>query len=112
MLTIEKLNEYGVNTKEGITRCANNEALYLKLVNTIPSNPSFNLLYSSINNNNLDLAFQYAHGLKGILSNLSLEPILSPVIEITEHLRNKDKIDYSSYLTKIEEMRKKLEDLL
>ncbi len=112
MLTIEKLNEFGANTKDGITRCANNEALYLRLVNTIPSNPSFNSLYESIKNNNLDEAFQYAHGLKGILSNLSLNPILSPVIEITEHLRNKEMMDYSNYLSIIEEKRKELEELL
>ena len=112
MLTMEILNKYGANTKDGIKRCANNEALYLKLVNTIPSNPSFNLLYESINNNNLDEAFQYAHGLKGILSNLSLDPILKPIIEITEHLRNKEIINYKSYLSIIEEKRKELEELL
>ena len=112
MLTIEKLNEYGADTTSGVKRCANNVALYLRLVNTVPSNQGFNGLYEAIKNNNLDEAFSMAHGLKGILANLSLDPLLKPVIEITEHLRNRDNIDYSQYVSIIEEKRKLLEDLL
>ena len=112
MLTIEKLNEYGADTISGVKRCANNVALYLRLVNTVPSNQGFNGLYEAIKNNNLDEAFSMAHGLKGILANLSLDPLLNPVIEITEHLRNRDNIDYSQYVSIIEEKRKLLEDLL
>lgn len=112
MLTIEALNKYGADTLTGVKRCANNEALYLRLVSTIPSNQGFNGLYDAIKNNDLDNAFSYAHGLKVIIANLSLDPLLNPVIEITEHLRNRDKIDYSPYLILIEDDRKKLEEIL
>ena len=112
MLTIETLNNFGADTKTGIERCANNEALYLRLIKTVPTNNGFNGLYEAIKNNNLEEAFSYAHGLKGILANLSLDPILNPIIEVTEHLRNKDNIDYSNYLNTIEEKRKELEDLI
>ena len=109
---IDKLNKFGADTITGIKRCANNESLYLRLVKTIPQNPGFNGLYETIKNNNLDEAFSYAHGLKGILANLSLDPILNPIVEVTEHLRNKEKIDYSKYLNLIEEKRKELENIL
>lgn len=112
MLNIEELNKYGANTIDGIKRCANNEALYIRLVSTIPSNPGFNNLYESIKNNDLNNAFSYAHGLKGILANLELSPLLNPIIEITEHLRNKDNIDYQPLIKIIEEKRKELEDIL
>lgn len=112
MLTIEKLNNYGANTIDGIKRCASNKDLYLRLVKTVPSNDGFNLLYDSIKNNDLDKAFSYAHGLKGILANLSLDPILKPIIDITELLRNKEKIDYTNYINLIEEERKKLENII
>lgn len=112
MLTIEKLNEFGADTKTGIKRCAGNEALYLRLVGMVPINTSFNNLYEAINNNNLSEAFNNAHALKGILANLSLDPLLKPVVEITEHLRNKDEIDYSNLINVIEENRKKLEVLI
>ena len=109
---IDKLNKFGADTITGIKRCANNENLYLRLVKTIPANPGFNGLYEAIKNNNLDEAFSYAHGLKGILANLSLDPILNPIIDVTEHLRKKDKIDYSNYLDIIEEKRKELEKIV
>ena len=32
MLTVEKLKEYGADTGEGLNRCMNNEAFYLRLV--------------------------------------------------------------------------------
>lgn len=112
MLNIETLNAFGADTTTGIKRCANNEALYFKLVRTVPSNHGFNDLYDSIKNNDLDAAFSFAHGLKGILSNLSLDSLYKPVYEITEHLRNKDNIDYSSYINIIESKRKELENLL
>ena len=112
MLNIDKLNEFGCDTSLGTQRCANNEMLYLRLVNTVPSNQGFNGLYDSIKNNDLEEAFKYAHGLKGILANLSITPILKPIEEITEHLRNKDNIDYNPYIKVIEEMRLKLEELM
>ena len=37
MLTIDALKEYGANVDEGLGRCMGNEALYLKLVSTIPN---------------------------------------------------------------------------
>ena len=112
MLTIDALNEFGADTASGVKRCANNEALYLRLVGTVPANPGFNNLYESIKNGDLDGAFMASHGLKGILANLSLDPILNPVLEITEHLRNRKKMDYLPYLNEIENKRKLLEDLL
>ncbi len=109
MLTIEDLKEYGADTDSGVKRCANNEKLYLRLVETLPNNQGFNDLYEAIKNNNLEDGFKIAHGLKGILTNLSMNPLSEPIILITEHLRNKDKIDYSLYLKQIEEKRKELE---
>lgn len=112
MLNIELLKKYGADTDTGVKRCANNEALYLRLVSTIPSNPGFNNLYETIKNGDLDNAFLASHGLKGILANLSLNPLLNPIVDITEHLRNKEKIDYNPYLNILENKRKQLEEII
>ena len=112
MLTIEKLKKYGANVEEGVLRCAKNEALYIRLVGMIPNNPGFNKLYEAIKHNDYENAFSASHGLKGILANLSLDPILKPIVDITEHLRNKEDIDYTKYVSLIEEKRKELEDLM
>ena len=112
MLSIEKLKKYGANVEEGVLRCAKNEALYIRLVGMVPSNPGFNKLYEAIKLKDYEEAFRASHGLKGILANLSLDPILKPIVDITEYLRNKEDIDYTKYVSLIEGKRKELEDLL
>ena len=87
MLTIEKLNNFGANTEEGLGRCYGNEALYLRLVGMIPAEASFDKLQSAIESNDLDAAFEAAHALKGITANVALTPLCEPVSELTEILR-------------------------
>lgn len=111
MLTIENLNAYGADTKTGLARCVNNQNLYFRLVKTVPSMDAFTKLKDSILQHDYESAFQAAHGLKGALTNLSLTPLSTPIIEITEHLRGKEEMDYSPLLTLIEEKRKELEEL-
>ncbi len=55
--------------------------------------------------------FQAAHGLKGIISNLELTPILKPVSEITELFRNRSVGNYKELLEVIKTEREKLEKM-
>ena len=89
MLTIEKLNDFGANTEEGLGRCAGNKALYLKLVGMIPAEANFD---------KLDNAFEASHALKGVLGNLSLTPMYQVSVEITELLRARTEMDYTPLL--------------
>ena len=98
MLTIEKLNDFGANTEEGLGRCYGNEALYLRLVGMIPAEASFDKLQSAIESNDLDAAFEAAHARKGILGNLSLTPMYQVCSEMTELLRARTVMDYSALL--------------
>ena len=101
MITIEKLNAFGADTADGLGRCFGNEALYLKLVATIPSEANFDKLQSALAAGDLENAFLAAHALKGVLGNLSLTPLYTKVSEITELLRNKTATDYSALLANI-----------
>ena len=83
MITIEKLNSFGVDTAEGLERCFGNEALYLKLVTTIPDDATFERLEKKVASKDLDGAFEAAHALKGVLGNLSLTPLYTLAVEIT-----------------------------
>ena len=98
MLTIEKLREYGANVEEGLNRCMNNEAFYLKLVNLFLMKNDFNKLKEAIDNNNLEEGFKAAHALKGVLGNLSLTPLSNIIYEMTELLRNKVQRDYNEFI--------------
>ena len=111
MLTIDALKEYGANVDEGLGRCMGNEALYLKLVNTIPNEKNFDALKRSLDVHDLEAAFDAAHALKGITGNLALTPLYEPIVEITELLRTKQDIDYSDKLAVILESRDKLKSI-
>ena len=102
MITIDALKQWGADTQEGLQRCMNNEALYLRLINMFCDKNSFGELKEAVTHNDLDKAFQAAHALKGVLGNLSLKPLFDIVFEVTELLRNRTKMDYSEYLQKYE----------
>ena len=108
MLTIETLNEFGVNTKEGLTRCMNNEKFYFKMLKMGLASDQFEKLGEALENNNLDEAFESAHALKGVLGNLALTPIYTPLAEMTELLRTKKSEDYITMYKPILELRNKL----
>lgn len=111
MITLESLKELGCDVETGLKRCVNNEKLYLRLVGTIPGNDNFVKLYEAIEIKDYENAFQAAHGLKGILANLSLTPIYDPVAEVTEYLRAKEERDYKEVIKRIEENRLNLAKL-
>ena len=64
MLTIEKLRLFGANADEGLQRCMNNEAFYLKLVSRFLEDKTFDKLKIEIDNGNLEEAFKASHALK------------------------------------------------
>lgn len=107
-MTMEMLAAFGANTEEGLKRCMNNEAFYLRMVKMIPGDASFQKLYDAIDAGNLDAAFEAAHALKGSTGNLSLSPIFDPVSEITELLRAKKDTDYAPLVDRIRSAQEEL----
>ncbi len=108
MLTIDKLTAYGADVETGLKRCVNKESLYLRLVKTVPGNGDFDKLKEAVGAGDYEAGFQAAHGLKGAVTNLSLDPLSRPIIEITEHLRAHDEMDYQPLLNEIEKERTEL----
>ena len=108
MLTIEKLQEYGVNTKEGLARCMNNANFFMRMIGMGLKNDSFEKLGKALEDNNLDEAFEQAHALKGVVGNLALTPIYNPLAEMTEMLRAKKDVDYIAMYAPIKELRDKM----
>ncbi len=68
-------------------------------------------LEAAINSNDLQKAFEIAHGLKGVFGNLSITPLFDALVEITEPLRNKVAMDYNPLLNKIKNLFQCLVDL-
>lgn len=112
MITLEKLNELGCDTGEGLKRCLNDEGFYLKLVPGAFEKTRYEELEKKTLEGDLEAAFDDAHALKGVLSNLAITPLNDVVSEITEHLRAKENMDYSALFSKMWDIYHKFEELL
>jgi len=112
MLTIDALKAYGANVQEGLARCMNNEAFYLRLVKMGANDANFRKLSDALANRDLAAAFEAAHALKGVLANLALTPVLQPVVEATELLRARTDTDYAPLAARIDEAHRKLLEIL
>ena len=112
MLTVESLKIFGANTDEGINRCAGMEDFYLNLVARSLEEAKFDQLRSAVKAKDYEKAFEIAHSIKGILANLSLDPVLKPVEKITDLLRNKTDAEYEELLDEAESAFRKLEALV
>ncbi len=107
-ITIEQLNDFGVNTKEGLTRCMNNKNFYFKMLKMGLSNDSFEKLGKALEDKNNEDAFEAAHALKGVLGNLAVTPIYTPLAEMTEMLRANKSADYVEMYKPILDLRNQL----
>ncbi|WP_175494705.1 Hpt domain-containing protein [Oribacterium sp. WCC10] len=88
-----------------------NENFYISMISRLLDDSNFETLKQSIEDGDLDSAFDAAHNLKGVIGNLSLTPILEPVKEVTELLRSRKDMDYSSYVKLIFERKEQLKAL-
>ena len=101
MLTVDKLRAFGADVDDGLKRCMNNEAFYLRLVNMALDDPGVAHLQEAAEAGDRKAAFEAAHALKGTLGNLALTPLFDPVSEMTELLRADKEADYDAYLARI-----------
>ena len=98
MLTIEKLRAYGADVDAGLARCMDKEDLYLMLVQAAVSDNRLPKLRQQIEEKDLAAAFETAHALKGMYTNLALTPLAAPVVEMCELLRSGTDTDYTALL--------------
>ena len=112
MLTIERLNEFGADTAEGLGRCMNNEAFYFRLIGMVAQDANFAKLKEAMDAGDLTAGFEAAHALKGVLGNLSLTPVYEPALQICELLRTRTETDYGPLLEELYAQKEKLDEML
>ena len=112
MMTVEALKAFGADTEEALRRCFNNEAFYLRLVDKVVQEPSFDKLKEAVEAHDLAGAFEAAHALKGVTANLALTPIQKPVSEMSDLLKAGTDTDYSGMLSEVLAARESLLALL
>ena len=87
MLTLDALRTYGANVDEGLARCMNNEAFYLRMVGMVLADSNFDKLKDAAAAKDASAMFEAAHALKGATGNVSLTPVYDPVCRLTELTR-------------------------
>ena len=110
-MTIDSLKAFGANIDEGLERCMGMEDFYLEMVELGISDERFDNLGPLLKADNLDEAFETVHALKGVIGNLALTPLYETINEITEHLRGREKIDYSPLYEKLISQRDAIKSL-
>lgn len=95
MMTLDDLRAMGVRVDEGLARCLDNEEFYLKMVDKCLNDSNFEEPGRTLDAGDLDQAFEYAHAIKGVLSNLALTPLQDEIAGFIEPLRARTRMDYS-----------------
>ncbi|WP_051656723.1 Hpt domain-containing protein [Butyrivibrio sp. AE3004] len=112
MLSLEILNEFGADTKEGMARCLDDEEFYLELIPEALDRTRYEDLKKLLDEKKIPEAFEAAHALKGVLGNLALTPIYDPTSEMTEFLRAGTDMDYTELITKVMAERDRLSQMI
>lgn len=101
MLTVEALRAFGADIEDGLMRCMNNEAMYLRLVDMALHDANFDRLVSALKAEDKKTAFEAVHAIKGVTANLSLTPLYETASEMTELLRTGADADYEGLLERL-----------
>ena len=111
-MTLEQLKAYGADVDAALERCMNNESFYFRLIGLAVADPAFEALGAALAANDSGKAFEEAHKLKGMIANLSLTPIFTPLSELTEPLRRQTPGDYDGLYREALEKKAELVKLL
>lgn len=97
------LENEGCNIQDGLHRLMDDEEFYVSCVEEFLHDPYFARLKENLEQGDLSAAFDSAHTLKGVASNLSLSPLYDAVCTVVEILRtDSDKGAMESYATIIQ----------
>ena len=101
MLSIDALRAWGAEVDDGLRRCMNNEAFYLRLVEKAARDDTCVRLKAAVEAGDLDGAFDLAHALKGVTANLALTPLQTPVTAMSDLLKAHAEADYAALLADV-----------
>ncbi len=83
-----KLSKAGISANEGIARFGGNAEIYEKFLTKFPTDPNFAGMCESIEQQDVKAAFAFAHALKGVAGNLSMNRLYDDLFPLVEELRS------------------------
>lgn len=109
---IESLAAWGCDTKRALERMIDDEEFYMDCLNQFLEDRELEQLEQSLKEQNVKMAFEHAHALKGVLANLGLTPMYQLEVEIVEPLRAGNLEDFTEKIEELKRMREKLKGIL
>lgn len=90
-----KLSKAGIDVNEGAKRFRDNLVIYQKFLFTFPEDENYGKMMEAIEQKDAKSAFAYAHALKGVTGNLSINDLYHSLLPMVEELRagSMDKIE-------------------
>ena len=89
----ELFEAYGADYQETMERFMGNETMYLRFLDMLFQDENLQKLGGALDAGDLSGAFEAAHTLKGVSSNLGLKPLYDAVCVIVEPLRSGERRD-------------------
>lgn len=109
---IEKLRDWGCDIVNTMPRMLDDEDFYIECLELIPDDPNFSMLETAISEHNISEAFNCAHTLKGVISNVGITPMYNVIVDIVEPLRNGKSDNLEGKINELSKMRAHLIDIL
>ena len=92
---LESLLKWNCNTSIAMNRFLGDEGLYISCLRMFSEDENFEALKAALADHDYAMAFDFAHALKGVASNLELTPLYQALYELVESLR-KDETTFLS----------------
>ena len=83
------LEKYGLDYKNGIARCLNDEQFYEEILSLFLDDDSYARANTAYENRNYEELFSCLHELKGVCGNAALSELYDAVCPLVEILRDK-----------------------
>lgn len=87
MSLIEDIGKLGVNVEDGLVRFMNNASLYERMLKKLPAVLEKSRVMPCFESGDLETAYSNAHTIKGVVGNLSVEPLFAGYSGIASLLR-------------------------
>lgn len=86
-MTKETAIAAGIDYEQGVQRFVGNVAMYEKYLNRFHEDTNYSMMKEALEKNELEDAFKYAHALKGLVGNLSMNHFYKNIVALVEELR-------------------------
>lgn len=108
----EAANYLEIDLDTAIARFSGNEALYLRFLRKMPSDPTFSDLLEAVRNNDYPLVERAAHTLKGVAANLGLDTLRFSSDRLVQAVRSQKYDGIPALFQTIKEAHEQMVDVL